>query len=58
MFQLLTDVRQGEIENPVETDIEMAEIDDETDNGKYCTFWNPRLTEKFHKTNFSRIKAY
>ena len=30
-FYLPTDIHQSEIENPVETDIEMAEIDDETD---------------------------
>ena len=37
-FQLATDIDQGEIENPAETDIEVAEIDDETDKGKYCEF--------------------
>ena len=34
----------------------MAEIDDETDKGQYCKFWNPRLTKKFHKTNFPESK--
>ena len=34
-FQLATDIHQGEIENLAEADIEMTEIDDETDKGDW-----------------------
>ena len=37
-FQLLTDIHQDEIGNPVETDMKMAAIDDETDKDHYCKF--------------------